>query len=269
MTTVGQQRISTVSLSSDNKYHGHLILVNRDNPLRWGSNDSILLNRLRLIDGVHNGMMMENTAAIMFGKLLKACQAEQDIIPVSGFRSKAEQTHIYDQSVRENGQAFTNQFVARPNESEHQTGLAIDVGEKKEEIDFICPAFPDHGSCRMFRQRAPSYGFIKRYAKEKEHLTGISDEPWHFRYVGYPHSVLMEKHQLCLEEYIDYVKTYEFAREHLLVDDQSIEIYYVKATDELTHIPIVAGQRYEISGNNVDGFIITVFHQEARNERWL
>ncbi|WP_409176985.1 M15 family metallopeptidase [Brevibacillus fortis] len=262
-----QPHVSTISLNSENLHHGHLILVNRQYPIRWQTDDSILLNRMRLIDGAHNNIMLENTAAKMFAKLLKACNAEQTIVPVSGFRSKAEQKDIYDQSLLENGQVFTSKFVARPNESEHQTGLAIDVGEKKEEIDFICPSFPDHGVCRMFRQRASQVGFIKRYDKDKEQLTGISDEPWHFRYVGYPHAVLMEKLQLCLEEYMEYVKNYEFHQEHLLVDEESIEIYYVKATDTVTHIPVVAGERYEISGNNVDGFIITVFHQEASNER--
>lgn len=212
-----QPHVSTISLNSDNLHHGHLVLVNRQYPIRWQTDDGILLNRMRLIDGAHNNMMLENTAAKMFAKLLKACDAEHTIVPVSGFRSKAEQKDIYDQSLLENGQMFTSQFVARPNESEHQTG--------------------------------------------------ISDEPWHFRYVGYPHAVLMEKLQLCLEEYIEYVKNYEFHQEHLLVDDESIEIYYVKATDIVTHIPIVTGESYEISGNNVDGFIITVFRQEARNER--
>ncbi|WGV60741.1 M15 family metallopeptidase [Brevibacillus brevis] len=262
-----QPHVFTVTLNSDNLHHGHLILVNRQYPIRWQTDDGILLNRMRLIDGAHNNMMLENTAAKMFAELLKACNAENAIVPVSGFRSKAEQTDIYDQSLLENGQVFTSKFVARPNESEHQTGLAIDVGEKKEVIDFICPSFPDHGVCRMFRQRASQYGFIKRYDKDKEQLTGISDEPWHFRYVGYPHAVLMEKLQLCLEEYIEYVKNYEFHQEHLRVDEENMEIYYVKATDTVTHIPVVAGERYEISGNNVDGFIITVFHQEARNER--
>ncbi|WP_429843661.1 M15 family metallopeptidase [Brevibacillus sp. FIR094] len=262
-----QLHVSTISLNSENLHHGHLILVNRQYPIRWQTDDSIVLNRMRLIDGTHNNIMLENMAAKMLAKLLKACNAQQTIVPVSGFRSKTEQKDIYDQSLLENGQVFTSKFVARPTESEHQTGLAIDVGEKKEEIDFICPSFPDHGVCQLFRQRASQYGFIKRYDKDKEQLTGISDEPWHFRYVGYPHAVLMEKLQLCLEEYIECVKNYEFHQEHLLVDEESIEIYYVKATDTVTHIPVVAGERYEISGNNVDGFIITVFHQEARNER--
>ncbi|USG67867.1 M15 family metallopeptidase [Brevibacillus ruminantium] len=262
MKQADKHTFSTLSLNSENMYHGHLILVNRYHPIRWQNDDGILLNRMRLIDGIHHNIMLEHTAAAMLGKLLKACNAEHGIVPVSGYRSKAEQKNIYDQSLYENGLEFTKQYVARPNESEHQTGMAIDVGERKEEIDFICPSFPDHGVCRTFRQRASEYGFIKRYAKEKEQLTGISDEPWHFRYVGYPHAALMEKHQLCLEEYIQFLKNYEFHGEHLLVDDEAIEIYYVKAGETVTQIPLVDGARCEISGNNVDGFIVTLFHQE-------
>ncbi len=256
---------ATIALNSQNVHYGHLILVNRLHPIRWQTDDSILLDRMRLIDGAHNNVMLENTCAKMLGKLLKACGAEQDIVPVSGFRSKAEQEKIYADSLQENGAEFTRQFVAYPNTSEHQTGLAIDVAEKQAEIDFICPSFPDHGVCQTFKQRASQYGFIKRYAKEKQQLTGISDEPWHFRYVGYPHAALMEKMGLCLEEYIEYLKQYEWSGAHLYADGQSIEIYYVKADERVTHIPVVSGATYDISGNNVDGFIVTVFHQERRD----
>ncbi|WP_232698067.1 M15 family metallopeptidase [Brevibacillus daliensis] len=266
MIKASKNRFSMIYLNSQNMYYGHLILVNHHYPIRWHSDDGILLNNMRLIDGTHNNIMLENTAAIMFSRLLKASNAEHDIVPVSGFRSKAEQKNIYDKSLHDNGLEFTRQFVARPNESEHQTGLAIDIAEKKEEIDFICPSFPNHGVCQTFRELASQYGFVQRYTKDKEQLTGISDEPWHFRYVGYPHSSLMEEHHLCLEEYINFTKNYEFHNEHLLVGNQRIEIYYVKAEDFITQIPIVHGARYQISGNNVDGFIVTVFHKENRNE---
>lgn len=75
--------------------------------------------------------------------------------------------------------------------SEHQTGLAIDLAENKEQIDFICPHFPYTGICGEFRAAAPRFGFIERYVSGKEQITGIGAEPWHFRYVGYPHSVIM------------------------------------------------------------------------------
>ena len=82
--------------------------------------------------------------------------------------------------------------MALPGCSEHQTGLAIDLGKAAGYIDFIRPAFPYDGVCGRFRRLAARYGFIERYQRGKEEVTGISAEPWHFRYVGAPHAQLME-----------------------------------------------------------------------------
>ena len=78
---------------------------------------------------------------------------------------RAEQERIYRESLRDNGPAFTRRFVALPGCSEHETGLAIDLGERRASIDFIRPAFPDTGLCSAFRRRAARYGFILRYRR--------------------------------------------------------------------------------------------------------
>ena len=62
--------------------------------------------------------------------------------------------------------------------AEHQTGLAIDLGENGPEVDFLCPAFPDSGPCGALRRRAADFGFVLRYPKGKENVTGIGYEPW-------------------------------------------------------------------------------------------
>lgn len=108
------------------------------------------------------------------------------ITAVSGWRSQEEQREIYLQSLLENGEEFTNQFVASPGHSEHQTGLAIDLGLKQPDIDFLRPYFPYKGICQTFRELSTDYGFIERYQAGKEAITGIAHEPWHFRYVGVP-----------------------------------------------------------------------------------
>lgn len=125
-------------------------------------------------------------------------------MPVSGWRSQQEQQRIWDDSMAEHGETFTRQYVALPGCSEHQTGLAIDLGKAAGYIDFIRPAFPYDGVCGRFRRLAARYGFIERYQRGKEEVTGISAEPWHFRYVGAPHAQLMETNGLCLEEYRDF-----------------------------------------------------------------
>ena len=190
---------------------------------------------------------------------------KESIALVSGYRSEKEQTDIYESSLKENGAEFTAKFVALPNHSEHQTGLAIDLGLEKENIDFICPDFPYEGICEKFRAVAPQYGFIERYRKGKENITKIAPEPWHFRYVGFPHSAIISENNFALEEYIEYLKQFSANDTHLKYDNGKthFEIFYIqaeKADNTKIMLPCHtdgAAPAYEISGNNVDGFVVT------------
>ena len=139
----------------------------------------------------------------MLADCIRAGGGEGQIVPVSGWRSREEQQRIWDDTLAKEGEAFTRQYVACPGCSEHQTGLAIDLGLAAPHIDFIRPDFPDTGVCRAFREQAGKYGFILRYPAGKEHITGIAHEPWHFRYVGTPHSAIMTRLGLTLEEYLE------------------------------------------------------------------
>lgn len=247
-------------------HYGHLILVNREHPvqLKESSLDLLPLTDICSLDD-NLQLFLEKTCLQHLSALVSTCQGRDDIIAVSGYCSRAEQQELYETSVRENGAAFTDSFVARPDESEHQTGLAVDVGENKGNVDFICPTFPDQGVCQLFKNRAAEHGFIQRYKSGKEHLTNIACEPWHFRYVGFPHSVIMENHDFCLEEYIAFLKRFEYAKEHLFFEneDSTIEIYYVQAAEDSTVVPITNRRKYHLSGNNDDGFIVTVFHEKG------
>lgn len=230
---------------------GELILVNREFGIKDA--DSIPLAE------VATGVFLQPRAALMLGEALKEINAGTEIAFVSGFRSRREQNEIYKMSLSENGEEFTKQYVALPDHSEHQTGLAIDLGLNSENIDFLCPDFPDRGKCGEFGKTAARYGFIRRYSKEKEEVTGISCEPWHFRFVGTPHAEIMEKKGLVLEEYIDYIKNYS-ENERLKIGGD--EIYFIKAemNSEETAFSLSESEkeRCVVSGNNVDGFIITI-----------
>jgi len=194
-------------------------------------------------------------------QLLKLISCNNEIVPVSGYRSRNEQEQIYNQSLLENGKAFTERYVALPDRSEHQTGLAIDLARNANEIDFICPDFPYTGIYGTFRQNAVKYGFIERYQKDKESITGISYEPWHFRYVGYPHSQIIQDNNLSLEEYILFIKDYPYGEKHFRIQEMSreIEVSYVPVGFDTTTIEVPEDNCFQISGNNVDGFVITIW----------
>lgn len=237
-------------------YQGNLLLVNQRYPYRDDSKKLFVP-----VNAYFPKILMKHDAAnalrSVFGKIMSG----DSIVPVSGYRSFNEQMELYNDSLKDNGEDFTKKYVALPNHSEHQTGLAIDLGLNKEEIDFIRPDFPYDGICGTFRRFAPEYGFIERYAKDKEEITGISHEPWHFRYVGYPHSKIIHQQGLSLEEYIDFLKGYrdgnrlDFTQEN----GKKMEIYYVPAEKEETVIDMPETCVYQISGNNIDGFIVTVW----------
>ena len=147
-------------------------------------------------------ILLERKAVLALSRIMKRLDGWKFILPVSGWRSEEEQLEIYTESLHDNGPAFTEKFVALPGHSEHQTGLAIDLGLRQPVIDFIRPDFPYEGVCQRFRELAPAYGFVERYPAGKEDITGIAHEPWHFRYVDTPHSEIMAARGLTLEEYL-------------------------------------------------------------------
>ncbi|MBC8590152.1 M15 family metallopeptidase [Wansuia hejianensis] len=253
--------MKTIKLKKENIYKGSLILVNADYPIvkdKANKNVSLIPLDIRFPE-----ILMEYRAATVLAHLMVDLNCSHDIVPVSGYRSFEEQEQIYSESLRENGEEFTKKYVALPNHSEHQTGLAIDLAKNQDNIDFICPEFPYDGIYNDFRKEAPRYGFIERYEKGKEKITGISQEPWHFRYVGYPHSQIMYDNSLCLEEYIDKIKSYTWNNGPLSVEkgNQKIEIFYIPILSEEDERTILVKDYdlYQISGNNVDGCIITLW----------
>ena len=147
-------------------------------------------------------VLLDRQAAQALEALMGPLDGWRSIVPVSGWRSFLQHEAIYAGSLAVNGLVFTQKYVAFPGHSEHQTGLAIDLGLRGPELDFIRPAFPNTGICQRFRERAAGFGFVERYPAGKEPITGIAHEPWHFRYVGPSHARAMVRQGLTLEEYL-------------------------------------------------------------------
>lgn len=234
---------------------GALQLVNAHHPLADCSTRNLMPVDVRFPD-----ILMMRDAANILRLAFEKISAQGSIVPVSGYRSGKEQAAIYEESVQNNGTAFTEKYVALPGHSEHQTGFAIDLGIAKAEIDFICPDFPYEGICNAFRKISADYGFVERYAKGKEGITGISHEPWHFRYVGYPHAKIMEEKEMALEEYTEFIKAYRVDSRLVYQKDAGsvMEVYYVPADGDETFVPVPDTSFYQISGNNAGGFVVTV-----------
>lgn len=236
-------------------HNGLLILVNAEHPIQH-------MERPVLAPAVPGSdILLDTRAAAMLSGLISRISAAGEIVPVSGWRSEAEQREIWDGSMRESGEEFTRKYVALPGCSEHQTGLAIDLALRADNIDFIRPEFPYDGVCGRFRALAADYGFVERYQGGKEGVTGIAAEPWHFRYVGRPHARIMCEMGLCLEEYVEYLRAYPYPERLLEVRGEvyEAEVGFAGARDALG----LPDAPYQVSGNNVDGYIYTLWRKPA------
>lgn len=255
-----------LTLTQENIYTGSLILVNQKYGCRVTSHDF----PVPVLDDAPD-ILLDRYAVTLLSRLMEEIDGWHHIVPVSGWRSQEEQQRIWDDSLKENGLEFTRKFVALPGHSEHQTGLAIDLGLRQEHVDFICPEFPYTGICQTFRERAAKYGFILRYPAGKEQVTGIGHEPWHFRYVGSPHAEIMVKNGLCLEEYTDFLKQFVFPDKPYSFTDGSHTVFvsYIRAEGDQTLLKLPDRLPYTVSGNNMDGFIITEWRQQDAYQRQL
>lgn len=112
-----------------------------------------------------------------------AKQEGLNLIIASGYRSHQTQTTVYNNEVKRNGQQAADRESARPGYSEHQTGLAIDIGAASRQCE-IESCFGDMAEGKWLAANAYKYGFIIRYQPGTEAVTGYTYESWHFRYVG-------------------------------------------------------------------------------------
>ena len=183
----------------------------------------------------------------------------------SAYRTRQEQKELYDARVEKDGAVKAEKYVAKPGHSEHETGLAFDMSVF---VDGENTYISDEPEYLPIYSMAYKYGFVLRYPADKVNITGINYEAWHFRYVGLPHAYYMSEKDLCLEEYIELLREdYKYSDEHLKVSApdrdghvRNYEIYFVPADTNKgkNQVIVPLGYEYSISGNNVDGFIITV-----------
>ncbi|SNS53130.1 LD-carboxypeptidase LdcB, LAS superfamily [Anaerovirgula multivorans] len=182
-----------------------LILINKEIgfPSDYKPTDLTVPNVRFSFEGPHEKQNMRKEAAQALESLFKAAEREGFYLyAVSGFRSYSRQQAIYKNSVEKLGQIEADRISAKPGHSEHQTGLAMDITSKGAGFalseDF---AFTRDGE--WVAENAHKYGYIIRYEKGKEHLTGYKYEPWHLRYVGADAAKEIYDKDLTLETYLE------------------------------------------------------------------
>jgi len=160
------------------------------------------------------GIYLREMAGSALVKMLSAAKSEEvnGIVAYSGYRSYATQSVVYYNKIAslrpkygEAAEEMAAKLVAPPGTSEHQTGLAVDLTLTDFlEYEYVLNYdFADTIQGRWLNNNAWKYGFILRYDEDKEGKTGISYEPWHFRYVGFEHAKAIYARNICLEEYME------------------------------------------------------------------
>lgn len=198
--------ITDVNIGIDNPYYTNTketkylnesyILVNKYNYLT----KNYIPNNLEEINTQYarSGMQLVNYAKEAFELLAKEAKKEGlSIIAMSSYRSYKYQENLYNRYVQSDGKEDADTYSGRPGFSEHQTGLAVDVYNGKEDYT----NFEKTEEFKWMQQNAHKYGFILRFPKDKTNETGYQYESWHYRYVGNEIATYIHKNKLCYEEY--------------------------------------------------------------------
>lgn len=206
LTETPEPESSDPSANSGNNKYDTLILVN---PSHFIPDDYVV--DLETVQGKYK---MDKAAASHAKELVSAAKsAGYDMQLCSAYRTIETSERLYNNKVsefialgysKENAKTEAAKWVAPPGTSEHHTGLAMDL-VSKDYWNYYSDLEHDYENFDSFKwmyNHCWEYGFILRYPKDKQDITGITYEPWHYRYVGIEAAKYIMENGLCLEEYV-------------------------------------------------------------------
>ena len=191
----------------------YMLLVNPDNSVSKDFIENVERSEIasKYTNGNESGKYLDSRIVDAFENMCST--AEKDdirLVSVSAYRSYNYQLGLYNRRVErcQNEEGLSLEaakkkaatIVALPGTSEHHLGLAVDINS-------VEVSFEDTKAFRWLQENAADYGFILRYPKDKQSITKIIYEPWHYRYVGVEHATAMNELDMCMEEYIEYLKS--------------------------------------------------------------
>ena len=181
-----------------------LVLVNKTRYLDadYKPSDLVVPDVKFSFDGEHEKKYMRREAAEALEEFFGQAREEGIyIFALSGYRSYNTQKWLFENRANKVGEEEANKLIARPGESEHQTGLAMDITSQSVQFD-LKTKFGETEEGEWVRDNAHKFGFIIRFAKDKESITGYNYEPWHIRYVGKEAAREIYDRGIALEEYL-------------------------------------------------------------------
>lgn len=238
-------------VTADGKHAGQLVVVNGKHRYRntGGELVSLYENKTDSFYVSTTEIELQPVAVKPLCDMLDAFRNEtglKKINVISGYRSIEAQQEIYKQKEALYGKLYAKSHVQSPGFSEHHTGLCVDLSIYNA-ADGSSEDFDGKGEYNWFSKNSWKYGFVTRYPEEKEKITDIAHEPWHFRFVGVPHAYYMTQNNLCLEEYVELLQN--------KTKDNPLKIRCENKTYKVWHSekkPKAAA----FSGDNYNGYII-------------
>ena len=241
--------------NNDEIHKGDLILINSRHAYTFPEGDVELTTLFDHIDTASysvcdlvtklDGKVIEQLNGLMKGFIEQG--NENDITVIGGYRTLEEQNDKYN-----SGQS---KFQGGCND--YHSARTFDIGIFPK--DSSSGYYSSVGNYAWIDENAADFGFIVRFPEGKDEITNELARTFTFRYVGVPHSVYMKQNDLCLEEYLELLKSHNSSNPlEISVGKELYSIYYVPISDgQSTEVPVPSDKTYSISGDNSGGFIIT------------
>jgi len=244
-------------------YDGYLRLVNKENPLtkNYEPTDLVNVNSLNSITAYGTNTKLRDEAARALAKMYK--ENEVQYAMSSGFRNFANQTELFNQEVADNKKAgkteeeaikLAGTVVAVPGTSEHQLGLSVDLAIPGV---VLTEEFKNTPAGKWLSTNGYKYGYVLRYTKEQTEITNIIYEPWHFRYIGYPHSEILVKEKIVFDTYIKNIRD-EKVKYFQAEDGNDYLIWLLTGSLKPDKFEFNTSNGIGVSSDNAEGIILTM-----------
>ncbi len=181
-----------------------VVLVNKQHSLdeTYMPDDLVTVDVPTVLNNPEVNQLRREAAGALKDMFDKAAEAGIKLYARSGYRSFQTQRQLFDSYAAKHGEEAANRYSARAGQSEHQTGLVMDVTSKSVNLQ-LEEAFGETAEGEWLSRHAHEFGFIIRYPKGQEKITGYIYEPWHIRYLGTELAAKVFKGGLTYEEYLE------------------------------------------------------------------
>lgn len=244
----------------DDIYKGDLVLVNAEYEYKFPEDDidvvTLVGNRNDYYSSGDYVTSLDKRVLWQLNSMIKAFATEKglektDIFVQDGYRT-------YEEQVDRHNTGKSRTFEA--GHTDYHTGRTFDMFYNDSESGTGFAYFSAVGDYEWFAENAEKYGFIVRFPEDKQEITGEKPRAYTYRYVGIPHAVYINENNLCMEEYIEELKSHTIGNPlEVSANGRNYSIYYEPAEiSGESEILVPSDKMYSVSGNNADGFIITV-----------